>query len=62
MNGCGFEMSSKKNSGINIKSYEITDESLYLKRRDFIKAMGLGLALLPQNGNLMLNITQTGQS
>ena len=50
MNECGFDMSSKKNSGINIKSYEITDESLYFKRRDFIKAMGLGLVLLPQNG------------
>ena len=43
-------MTSKKNSEINIKSYEITEESVYLKRRDFVKAIGLGLALLPQHG------------
>ena len=43
-------MTIKKNSGINIKSYEITEESVYLKRRDFVKAIGLGLALLPQHG------------
>ncbi|MAI42906.1 MAG: protein-methionine-sulfoxide reductase catalytic subunit MsrP [Gammaproteobacteria bacterium] len=41
-------MSRKETLGKDIKSHEITDESLYLKRRDFMKAMGLGLGILPQ--------------